>query len=310
MNFLNKIFSLLFGKTNSEMSADEYNKMRQKEIQRFDTLYDTSTVEGIRKIPAPEKILSKTSSKTGKPEYILQLRAGQYEKEKKFDLAIECLRKSNELKIYSSVYYSENDYLRLVELLKRCRRFDEARTEEAHIKKLFASQNQHYENRRSKQFSKSLKTFDTDLVEVSYVGACCPICGKYRGRIFSVSGKDKRFPKLPDDFHEDCGLIAFPFIYGVNEPQYCKSKDIIAYNNRPFRDTRTAEEKSNYNLMLQEQAQELQKQQDKADYDWLWEHLPEICPKSFASYRKMKNSNSAGYQKIVLVAQKVGYIIK
>lgn len=169
----------------------------------------------------------------------------------------------------------------------------------------------------SKLFSKeqnkpnqNAQPFNTDLVEISYVAACCPVCGRYRGRIFSVTGKDTRFPKLPADFHKGCGLIAFPFIFGVQEPQYCKSKDIIAYNNRPFRDTRTAEEKANYNLILQEQAQELQKQQDKADYDWLWKNLPELCPKSFGSYRRMKSSNSAGYQKIVLEAQHKGYHIK
>ncbi len=163
---------------------------------------------------------------------------------------------------------------------------------------------------KSKRFQNSPKNSDTDLVEISYVGACCPICGKYRGRIFSVNGKDRRFPKLPDDFHEDCGLMAFPFIYGVQEPQYCKSRNIIAYNNRPFKDTRTAEEKANYKLILQEQKEELIKQQDKVDYDWLWEHLPEVCPKSFSSYRRMKNTNSAGYQKAVAAAQKAGYIIK
>ncbi|MBQ9851200.1 MAG: hypothetical protein IJO36_10915 [Clostridia bacterium] len=161
-----------------------------------------------------------------------------------------------------------------------------------------------------KQFDRTSKTTDTDLVEVSYVGACCSTCGKYRGRIFSVNGKDGRFPKLPDDFHEDCGLMLFPFVYGVQEPQYCKTKDIISYNNRPFRDTRTAEEKANYKLILQEQEDERQRQQDKFDYDWLLKHLPEICPKSFSSYRRMKNSNSAGYKKVIAAAKEAGYIIK
>ena len=153
------------------------------------------------------------------------------------------------------------------------------------------------------------QTHDTDLVEISYVSACCPVCGKYRGRIFSISGKDKRFPKLPDDFHEDCGLIAFPFIYGVNETQYCKSKDIIGYNNCPFRDTRTAEEKENYELELQAQKNERQKERDKIDYDWLLAQLPENCPKSFSAYRRIKNSNSPSYQKLIAEAQSKGFHI-
>ncbi len=161
-----------------------------------------------------------------------------------------------------------------------------------------------------KKLFRDAQTLNTDLVEISYIAACCPICGKYRGRIFSISGKDKRFPKLPDDFHEDCGLMAFPFVYGVNEPQFCKSKDIIGYNNRPFRDTRTAEEKANYKLILQEQEEERQRQQDKIDYDWLLVHLPEICPKSFGAYRRMKKSESPGYQKIITEAKRKGYHFK
>lgn len=157
------------------------------------------------------------------------------------------------------------------------------------------------------QLFKNAQILNTDLVEISYVSACCSVCGKYRGRIFSISGRDERFPKLPDDFHEDCGLMAFPFIYGVQEPQYCKSKDILAYNNRPFRDTRTAEEKANYKLELQAQEEEHQKEQDKIDYDWMREHLPEICPKTFGAYRRMKNLNSANYQKLITEVYNKGY---
>lgn len=237
--------------TYSPMTEHEYNLMRKKEIEQFDTLYDTDSIEGIRSIPVPENVLSKTDSVTGKPEYILQTRATTHEKNGNLDLAVECLRKSNELKMYSSTNYSERDYMRLVEMLKKSRRFDEARAEESQIKRFFVTQERYFKAQKAKQFHESLRNFDTDLVEISFVSTCCPTCGKYRGRIFSVSGADSRFPKLPDDFHEDCGLIAFPFIYGVNVPQYCKPRNIFTYNNRPFKDSRTPEEKANYAAQLQ-----------------------------------------------------------
>ena len=47
----------------------------------------------------------------------------------------------------------------------------------------------------------------------------------------------------------------------------------------------------------------------KLEYDWLWEHLEEYCPKNTASYTKMKNSNSKKFQEIVLKAQEKGFNI-
>ena len=51
---------------------------------------------------------------------------------------------------------------------------------------------------------------------------------------------------------------------------------------------------------------EHQKALFRADYDWLWEFLPDMCPKSFSGYMRMKNSNSKNYQKIVAEALKLG----
>ena len=41
-------------------------------------------------------------------------------------------------------------------------------------------------------------------------------------------------------------LIFFPFIEGISRPKYCSLDNIIEYNNRPFIDDRTDEEKENY----------------------------------------------------------------
>lgn len=59
---------------------------------------------------------------------------------------------------------------------------------------------------------------------------------------------------------------------------------------------RTAEQKNNYEKNKLEKAQQ---EKDKQDYDWLCEYLPELAPKSFSGYRRMKNTNSKNYLKIV-----------
>lgn len=67
-----------------------------------------------------------------------------------------------------------------------------------------------------------------DLVEVtSHIGAR-PKCAPYQGRIFSRSGKDKKYPPLastsmgqPDGlFGINCGHSKYPFIEGVSDQRY------------------------------------------------------------------------------------------
>ena len=40
------------------------------------------------------------------------------------------------------------------------------------------------------------KEYDKDLVKMTEHNSACQVCQKYEGRIYSISGKDKRYPKL------------------------------------------------------------------------------------------------------------------
>ncbi len=294
---------------------DAYLDHREAEFGAFDVLYDTGTIEGIDAIPVPEKILSKRAyekgSVTGRAEYILTLRAGDHERNGNIDLAICCFRKANELRqTYEVNPYSKYDYMRLVETLKRARRFDEARIEEEKINRLFDLAKPTVDDIKKKLLAQCREIDSkTDLVEMSSINAWCETCAKYRGRVFSLYGADKRFPLFPDDYHDNCGLIPWPFIYGVNEPQYC-SGNIIKFSNRPFIDDRTPKEKEDYKAALLKLEEDKLRDLDKQDYDWLWEHMPEICPKSFSSYRRMKSANTKNYIKIVETAESNGYMFK
>jgi hypothetical protein len=56
------------------------------------------------------------------------------------------------------------------------------------------------------------KNYDTDLVIVSSHNTSTPICLPFEGKIFSISGKDSRFPLLTEipPFHPNCLHLLFP----------------------------------------------------------------------------------------------------
>lgn len=102
--------------------------------------------------------------------------------------------------------------------------------------KKYLSDNEALNRKVMKINIKNAKELGTDLLEADWFNGCCPMCQIYSGRVFSISGKDKRFPKLPKKYNCTCAGISFsPFLYGISTPLYCpKDTDIITYSNRPF----------------------------------------------------------------------------
>ena len=156
----------------------------------------------------------------------------------------------------------------------------------------------------------SCNYLDTDLVEVGDSGVCCEKCAMYRNRIYSLSGKDKRFPSLPQDFHMNCGLSAHPFVYGVMEPTF-NCHDIIKYSNRPFVDDRTPEDiarrKGWLETIEKEKAREREASLSKIIYYKLKKILPDDAPKSLSGFSRMRNANSKNYQTLVKKAEEAGF---
>lgn len=56
------------------------------------------------------------------------------------------------------------------------------------------------------------RNYGTDLLQISSHNTKTAICLPYEGRIFSISGKDLRFPRLEDipPFHPNCLHLSFP----------------------------------------------------------------------------------------------------
>ena len=118
--------------------SPEYDKMRIKEIEKLEKAYDFHSIEGVQAIPVPCKQVNHPNSVTGAVEYYLRTRAGVFWVEGDHALAIECLRKSNQLLEFSTNSVWEIfDYARLVEYLKNDGQWDEARAEEKRLKEKF-----------------------------------------------------------------------------------------------------------------------------------------------------------------------------
>ena len=229
----------LFGKISESLNAivknsyqsddnfnqEEYDKYNNERIKEFKDRYDLTSVVGIRSIPVEE---AKRYSDGGRsvvymPEQILSRQATEYKNNQQYDLAIECLRKVNELYPLSFYQYTRDNYERLVDFLILAGRFDEARIEHNNIDKLHG----------------------TRLDELHNLQDFCA--------------------KMGDETKED-------YQKRIIDPYIEESK-------------------------VREQ------------YYWLLENLPNIAPKSFGGYRRMKNMKSDTYKKIVDEVKKKGYEI-
>ena len=103
-------------------------------------------------------------------------------------------------------------------------------------------------------YAKELKT---DLLEIHGEAAVCSECSIYQNRIYSISGKDSRFPKLPQFILDNKGLHCHNgifatfyyngqtltvYTYDKNGNCALKEMDAITYSNRPFVDNRNIAE--------------------------------------------------------------------
>ena len=307
-------------------SLDERNAaylaIRDEEERRLNEAYDFNSIEGINSIPIPCREVNGGSA-TGRVEYYLRgqcffnhWNAGRTE------LALACLRKAQELMFISDLIWKRRDFLRLVEDLYEAGYNEEAEMQLKRIDDFFKPKDIPQNN--CSIDLRSSKSLGTDLMEVYSYSPYCAECAKYVNRIYSISGKDKRFPSLKEaakDCRHELRCLSFnPFVYGVNEPAF-ECKNIIKYSNRPFRDERSRDEAKRYDdwiAQMQKMKEDEAKQEvnaierakmnrkDKQTLQWIQENLPSIAPKSLSGFRRMRTTNSKNYQKLVHEAAKLG----
>lgn len=267
--------------------------------------YKMDTLEDIKAIPVPTDKFEYDCDFTESIEYVLPKKATEFKKQGNMDLAIECLKKAIEISPFSPMPNTGALQSRLQNYLKMTRRFDEARELDEDISQTNAEYKESIKRNMLQLSSMS------DLIEVPRNPQVCADCARYHGRIYSKKGRSK-FPQMVlflDYYNKkqcECSLTFYPYHENASTPTICNINKVIEYSNRPFEDDRTAKEKKAYDTYIKECREAVK---DRQDYDWIYEHLPEVAPKSYGGYRNMKNKNSANYQKLVALAKENGYII-
>lgn len=309
-----------------------YLQLRDFEERWIERNYDLSTVEGINAIPTGAKLRRPpTQGVTGEIYYYLRRKGYQYEKEEKLELAIACLTKSVAI-LMNNEYFSPDECYPLVKMLARAGfKEDACQIKEAIDNHFSALPSLDSANHPHEQpFS--------DLVIMTAHGSVCSECAKYQGRVYSISGKSRLFPKVPDFYHRGsvhpgCGHMFWSYIHGVNDPQldYTLSvhplqnprygRDIVTFSNRPFVDDRTDECKQAAEKARAELAARLAKEQEyrenmieiefrrgqeARDFKWLQSNIPKKCPKSLSGFRRMKTQNTKNYQLLQKAAADLG----
>ena len=168
--------------------------------------YDFNSIEGINSIPTKSFDIPNSGYAYDEICYILQRKATEFKKANRMDLAIACLRKSNEISNNADTpILMEKDYLRLVKYLKLNKQEELAVKEEQNIYLIHPE----FLDKRIKNKKHLLECYNqcknshTDLCLLS-TKSTCPICGKYNLKVFSISGRNGYEP-FPIDFLESGG---------------------------------------------------------------------------------------------------------
>lgn len=292
--------------------------------------YDLTDKKSIYSIKVPQYIhgnrnkVSQELGATGYLEYVLRMHSGKLWNEREFDLSMVCLEKATELMKYSTMGWPPKDFFRIVNELNDLGRLKKARQWkkwiERNIPGAIAAQipvsvsidrREPLSSEERRELKKECDYLETDLVEVGSSGVCCEVCAKYRNRIYTLTGKATRFPKLPKDFHKSCGLSVHPYILDISSPTF-PCDDPIRYSNRPFIDDRTEQEIENYEKRMEELGKQPEAVRtpslSRIIYYQLVQRLPDLAPKSYSGFSRMRNANSKNYQEIVRKAAEAGFI--
>ncbi|WP_141432423.1 phage minor capsid protein [Bacillus sp. 03113] len=130
-----------------------------------------------------------------------------------------------------------------------------------------------------------------DLVYVNLVGITCEMCAKYQGRVYSISGKDSRFPKLTQrpPFHGHCVHNATPWVEEYHDED--EIEQALKDSNLPFTDNRTEQNIKKYEQLQKEKSQKNETRKQWIRYKSRMPDLPDL--RTFASH---KARNTKQYQ--------------
>lgn len=143
-----------------------------------------------------------------------------------------------------------------------------------------------------------------DLVKFTTHYPTCEVCAPVQGRVFSVSGKDKRFPALSSvpgfdkgfkTIHPNCRHVLVVTVEALWTAE--ERERYLADAQMPVRgDTRAQAEIEKYNAL---QAVKRERWQDRRQWEKYRAQYPDYCHKTFASFRQDKARDGNRYQTMI-----------
>lgn len=140
-----------------------------------------------------------------------------------------------------------------------------------------------------------------DLVKMTSHSGACPVCAPYEGRVYSLSGKDKRFPYIKNvpgysagynNIHPRCSHRISVWVekYGDTEKE-------IKNSNKPFEIPK--EKQDSINKYYEEQKKKAKLRANRKQYEQYKTVLGNEAPKNFQGFLKMKNAkNQENYKEL------------
>ena len=332
------LFNVKPRNTKKSLEEDRQTAYNAQYIVLNNVKYDLEDADSITSIIIPryDDIQGSMPHTTFDLAYILKMRVG---KEERPHLAVPLAYKTANIMIASPIGWQKKDYYRLVIQLWSIGEiaYGDYLLQELKARLPVVMANDEYRERNKEVFRNELNMadyFSTDYLEIPHETAVCEKCAPYQSRVYCISGRDSRFPKLPDFIKENkglhCNVRYYSFVYyegrKISKYKYNKKGEVkeieldaIAHSNRPFIDDRSPIEKQNYvewkekeekrferNRQYYNRDNWIEKANCRSEYHSLINALGEKAPKSLDGYIKMKKGNSANYKKLVLLAEQHG----
>lgn len=268
-----------------------------------EVIYDLNSVESIRSIKTPTfSKIDGLHSSTSDLSYIFKMHACS---EKRDTFIVPMVNTAFNLMQASYIGWIYKDYMQLVEKLWKSGKISQADKLEKIMNDRKITFNITFDNENTNKniLNGTLQQahyMKTDLIVSNHIENTCEECSILQDRVYSISGKNKRYPALPKqvfeygNFHKGCRHRFYPFIDGISklfviENSKFISVDSVKYSNRPYVDTRTDEEKEQYDQYCLKRQNEIDFVNLKREYYHKKYYDSVSVPKSFSAYMREKN---------------------
>jgi hypothetical protein len=154
-----------------------------------------------------------------------------------------------------------------------------------------------------------------DLVKFSTHYPTCEVCAPIQGRVFSISGKDTRFPALSEvpgfdkgfkTIHPNCRHVLVLTVEALWTD--AEREKYLADAGKPLRgDTRTQQEVDAYNAT---QAEKRDRWQDRRQWEKYRAALGDDAPKTFSAFRAVKRADGESWAELQGTYKDVSWQLK